>query len=282
MHEPEDFPEVEDDDLTPATRGTQRPSDEQPPELIWVYVGHVRSKDGGPQDLATCRKLCHILRDDGDLGQLGQLRSSKKRLDVAGDTVLVYAGYDSVGGFAYLAGHTPHRDPVSGEAEHVYIVVGVAEGKDTLRLDPPPLAQEAEGRPLRAFQTADLDVVRQAACNEEPAGEGHPRLPEPIRRRVHDTDARFSATPEVIESRWCVWRGYNAPVEEDTGVQILCCCPLEHLYAHILWQLAVQQVLPIHPPYHRPAVADQGVMSSEAKPRCVLSGFLKAPPSRHD
>src|SRR5215208_6465812 len=305
MHEPEDFPEVEDDDLTPATRGTQRPTDEQPPELFRLYVGHVGSKDGGPQDLPTYRKLGHILRDDGDLGQLGQLRSSKKRLDVAGDTVLVYAGYDSVGGFAYLAGHTPHRDPVSGEAEHVYIVVGVAEGKDTLRLDPPPLAQEAEGRPLRAFQTADLDVVRQAACNEEPAGEGHPRLPEPtlyivgavhdhelrrffptfpepIRRRVHDTDARFSATPEVIESRWCVWRGYNAPVEEDTGVQILCCCPLEHLYAHILWQLAVQQVLPIHPPYHRPAVADQGVMSSEAKPRCVLSGFLKAPPSRHD
>src|SRR5215212_8549899 len=154
MHEPEDFPEVEDDDLTPATRGTQRPSDEQPPELFWLYVGHVGAKDGGPQDLATYGKLSHILRDDGDLRQLGQLRSSKKRLDVAGDTV-------------------------PREAEHVYIVVGVAEGEDTLRLDPPPLAQEAEGRPLRAFQTADLDVVRQAARNEEPAGEGRPRLPEP-------------------------------------------------------------------------------------------------------
>jgi hypothetical protein len=66
---------------------------------------------------------------------------------------------------------------VPGEAEHVYVVVGVAEGKDTLRLDPPPLAQEAEGRRLRAFHTADLDVVRQAARNEEPPGEGRPRLP---------------------------------------------------------------------------------------------------------
>src|SRR5215218_4204394 len=305
MHEPDDFPEVEDNDLTPASCRTQRPPDESPPELFWLYVGHVGPEDGGPQDLAAHRKLGHILRDDGDLWQLGHLRSSKKRLDVAGDTVLVYAGYDSVGGFADLAGHTPHRDPVPGEAEHVYVVVGVAEGEYTLRLDPPPLAQEAEGRRLRAFQSADLDVVRQAARNEEPPGEGRLRLPEPtlyivgavhdhelrrffptfpepIRRGVHDTDARFSVTPEVIESRWCVWRGYDAPVEEDTGVQILCCCPLEHLYAHILWQLAVQQGLPVHPPYHRTAVADQGVMISEAKPPCVLSGFLEAPPRRHD
>src|SRR5215213_2532662 len=305
MHEPEDFPEVEDDDLTPATRGTQRPSDEQPPELFWLYVGHVGSKDGGPQDLATYRKLSHILRDDGDLRQLGQLRSSKKRLDVAGDTVLVYARHDSVGGFAYLAGHTSPRDPVPREAEHVYIVVGVAEGEDMLWLDPPPLAQEAEGRRLRAFQTADLHVVRQAARNEEPPGEGRPRLPEPtlyivgavhdhefrrffptfpepIRRGVHYTDARFSVTPEVIQRRGCVWRGYDAPVEEDTGVQILCCCPLEHLYAQTLWELAVQQGLPVHPPYHRTAVADQGVLIREAKPTSVLSGFLESPPRCHD
>src|SRR5215217_6163629 len=279
MHEPHDFPEVEDDDLTPASCRTQRPPHEQPAELNGLYVGHV--------------------------GPLGQLRSSKKRLDVAGDTVLVYAGYDSVGGFADLAGHTPHRDPVPSEAEHVYVVVGVAEGEDTLRLDPPPLAQEAEGRRLRAFQTADLDVVRQAARDEEPPGEGRPRLPEPtlyivgavhdhelrrlfyafpepIRRGVHDGDARFSVTPEVIQRRGCVWGGYDAPVEEDTGVQILCCCPLEHLYAKAPWQLAVQQGLPVHPPYHRTAVADQGVVIRESKPPCVLSGVLEAPPSRHD
>ena len=112
---------------------------------LWLYVGHVGPEDGGPQDLASYRERGHIFRDDGDLGQLGHLRSSKKRLDVAGDAVLVYAGYDSVGGLADLAGHAPHRDPVPGEAEHVYVVVGVAEGEDALRLDPPPLAQEAEG-----------------------------------------------------------------------------------------------------------------------------------------
>src|SRR5215211_7061508 len=115
MHEPDDFPEVEDDDLTPASCRTQRLPDEQPAELFLLYVGHVGPEDGGPQNLATYRKLGHILRDDSDLGQLGHLGSSKKRLDVAGDTVLVYA------------------------------VVGVAEGQDTLRFDPPPLAQEAEG-----------------------------------------------------------------------------------------------------------------------------------------
>src|SRR5215211_1106915 len=279
MYEPDDFPEVEDDDLTPASCRTQRPPDESSPELFWLYVGHVVPEDGGPQDLATYRERGHILRDDGDLWQLGHLRSSKKRLDVAGDTVLVYAGYDSVGGFA--------------------------EGEYTLRLDPPPLAQEAEGRRLRAFQTADLDVVRQAARNEEPPGEGRPRFPqptlyivgavhdhefrrffptfpEPIRRGVHDTDARFSVTPEVIQRRWCVWRGYDAPVEEDTDVQILCCCPLEHLYAKAPWQLAVQHGLPVHPPYHRTAVADQGVMIREAESPRVLSGFLESPPRRHD
>src|SRR5215212_10024516 len=161
MHEPDDFPEVEDDDLTPATRRPQRPPDEQPAEFLWLYVGNVGPEDGGPQYLTTYGKLGHILRDDGDLGQLGHLRSSKKRLDVAGDTVLVYAGYDSVGGFADLAGHTPHRDAVPGEAEHVYVVVCVAEG---------------EGRRFRAFQIADLHIVRQAARNEETPGEGRPRL----------------------------------------------------------------------------------------------------------
>src|SRR5215211_8146958 len=109
MHEPDDFPEVEDNDLTPASCRTQRPPDESPPELFWVYVGHVGPEDGGPQDLAAHRKLGHILRDDGDLGQFGHLRSSKKRLDVAGDTILVYAWHDSVSGFADLAGHTPPR-----------------------------------------------------------------------------------------------------------------------------------------------------------------------------
>src|SRR5918993_4493866 len=198
MHEPDDIPEVEDDDLTPASCRTQRSSDEQPAELYGLYVGHVGPEDGGPQDLATHRERGHILRDDGDLGQLGQLRSSKKRLDVAGDTVLVYAGYDSVGGFADLADHTPYRNPVPGEAEHVYVVVGVAEGEDSLRLYRPPLAQEAEGGRLRAFQTADLDVVRQAARNEEPPGEDRPRLPEPtlyIVGAVHDHELRrlFSA-----------------------------------------------------------------------------------------
>src|SRR5215216_796639 len=206
MHEPEDFPEVEDDDLTPATRGTQRPTDEQPPELFRLYVGHVGSKDGGPQDLPTYRKLGHILRDDGDLGQLGQLRSSKKRLDVAGDTVLVYAGYDSVGGFAYLAGDTSHRDPVPGEAEHVYIVVGVAEGEDTLGLYAPPLAQEPEGRCFRAFQATDLDVVRQAARDEEPPGESALRLLQPTFYVVgavhdHELDRFFSAVPEPVGGR---------------------------------------------------------------------------------
>src|SRR5688572_14684268 len=305
MHEPHDFPEVEDDDLTPASCRTQRPPDEQPAELYGLYVGHVGPEDGGPQDLATYRERGHILRDNGDLGQLGQLRSSKKRLDVAGDTVLVYAGYDSVGGLADLAGHTPHRDAVPGEAEHVYVVIGVAEGEDTPRLYPPPLAQEPQGRRFRAFQTADLDVVRQAARNEEPPCEGRPRLPqptlyivgavhdhelrrlfcafpEPIRRGVNDGDARFGVTPQVIQRRWCVWRGYDAPVEEDTGVQMLCCCPLEHLYAQTPWQLAVQQGLPVDPPHHRTAVADQGVAIREAKPPCVLSGFLEAPPRHHD
>src|SRR5215216_1761168 len=305
MHEPDDFPEVEDDDLAPTSCRTQRPPDESPAELFWLYVGHVGSEDGGPQDLATYGKLGHILRDDGDLGQLGHLRSSKKRLDVAGDTVLVYAGYDSVGSFADLAGHTPHRDAVPREAEHVYVVVGVAEGKYTLRLDSPPVAQEAQGRRLRAFQTADLDVVRQAARNEEPPGECRlrflqptlyivgavhdhefrrffPTFPEPVRRGVHDTDARFSVTPEVIQRRWCVWRGYDAPVEEDTSVQILCCCPLEHLYAKASWQLAVQHGLPVHPPYHRTTVANQGVMIREAESPRVLSGFLESPPCRHD
>src|SRR5215207_3879169 len=203
MHEPDDFPEIEDDDLALATRRTQRPSDESPPELFWLYVGHLGPEDGGPQNLATHCKLRHILRDDGDLGQLGHLRSSKKRLDVAGDTVLVYAGYDSVGDFADLAGHTPHRNPVPGEAEHVYVVVGVAEGEDTLRLYRPPLAQEAEGRRLRAFQTADLDIVRQAARDKEPPGEGRPRHPEPtlyIVGAVHDHELRrlFCAFPEPI------------------------------------------------------------------------------------
>ena len=161
MHEPDDFPEVEDDDLAPASCRTQRPPDESPAELFWLYVGHVGPEDGGPQNLAAHRERGHILRDDGDLGQLGHLRSSKERLDVAGDTVLVHAGYDSVGGLADLAGHTPHRDPVPGEAEHVYVVVGVAEGEDALRLDPPPVAQEAEGRGLRAF--ADCRSRRSAA-----------------------------------------------------------------------------------------------------------------------
>src|SRR5215217_647882 len=106
MHEPDDFPEVEDDDLAPASCRTQRPPDESPAELFWVYVGHVGPEDGGPQYLAA-----HLVR-----------------------------------GLADLAGHTPDRDPVPGEAEHVYVVVGVAEGEDTLRLYRPPLAQEPEGR----------------------------------------------------------------------------------------------------------------------------------------
>ena len=154
-------------------------------------------------------------------------------------------------------------------------------------------------------QTADLDVVRQAARNEEPPGEGRPRLPEPtlyvvgavhdhelrrffpavpepIRRGVHDGDARFSVTPEVIQRRGCVWRGDDTPVEEDAGVQISCCCPLEHLYAQTSWQRAVQQGLAVHPPHHRTAVADQGVIIREAKPPRVLSGVLEAPPRRHD
>src|SRR5687768_6640489 len=203
MHEPDDFPKVEDDDLTPASCRTQRPPDEQPAELFGLYVGHVGPEDGGPQDFAAYRERGHILRDDRDLGQLWHLRSSKKRLDVAGDTVLVYAGYDPIGGFADLAGHTPHRDPVPGEAEHVYVVVGVAEGEDALRLDPPPLAQEAEGRRLRAFQTADLDVVRQAARNEEPPVESRPCRLEPalyIVGAVHDHELRrlFCTFPEPI------------------------------------------------------------------------------------
>src|SRR5215208_1527745 len=149
MHEPYDFPEVEDDDLTPASCRTQRPPHEQPAELNGLYVGHVGPEDGGPHNLAT------------------------------------------------------YRDPVPGEAEHVYVVVGVAEGEDTLRLDPPPLAQEAEGRRLRAFQTADLDVVRQAARNEEPPVEGRPCRLEPalyIVGAVHDHELRrlFCTFPEPI------------------------------------------------------------------------------------
>src|SRR5688500_10395466 len=151
MHEPDDFPEVEDDDLTPASCRAQRPPDEPLAELFWIYVGHVGPVDGGPQDLAAHRERGHILRDDGDLWQLGHLRSSKKGLDVAGDTVLIHAGHDSIRGLADLAGHTPDCDPVPGEAEHVYVVVGVAEGEDTLRLYPPPLAQEPQGRCLSAL-----------------------------------------------------------------------------------------------------------------------------------
>src|SRR5918995_781263 len=203
MHEPDDFPEVEDDDLAPATCRTQRPPDESPPELFWLYVGHVGSEDGGPQNLATHRKLGHILRDDGDLGQLGHLRSSKERLDVAGDTVLVHARYDPVGSFADLAGHTSHRDPVPGEAEHIYVVVGVAEGEDTLGLYLPPLAQEPQGRSLSTLQVADPDVVRQAARDEEPPGEGRLRLPERVLyivRAVHDHELRrfLFAFPEPV------------------------------------------------------------------------------------
>src|SRR5215213_10239290 len=181
MHEPDDFPEVEDDDLTPASCRTQRPPDESPAELLGVYVGHVGPEDGGPQYLAAHRERGHILRDNGDLWQLGHLQSSKESLDVAGDTVLVHAGHD------------PDRDPVPGEAEHVYVVVGVAESEDALRLYRPPLAQEPECRCLRALQTADLDVVRQAARNEEPPGEGRLRLLEPtpyIVGAVHDHELR--------------------------------------------------------------------------------------------
>src|SRR5215208_837009 len=305
MHEPDDFPEVEDDDLTPASCRTQRPPDESPAELFWLYVGHVGPEDSGTQDLAAHRERGHILRDDGDLWQLGHLQSSKESLDVAGDTVLVHAGHDLVRGLADLAGHTPDRDPVPGEAEHVYVVVGVAESEDALRLYRPPLAQEPECRCLRALQTADLDVVRQAARNEEPPGEGRLRLleptpyivgavhdhelrrffpafPEPSGRGVHDGDTRLRVTPQVLERRRCAWRGDGAPVNEDAGVQVPHCCPLQHLYAQLSWQLAVQQSLPVHPPYHRTAVADQGVMIREAKPPCVLSGVLEAPPRRHD
>src|SRR5918994_145257 len=229
--------------------------------------------------------------------------------DVAGDTVLVYAWHDAVCGFANLAGHAPHRDPVPGEAEHIYIVVGVAEGEDTLGLYPPPLAQELQGRSLGTLQAADLDIVRQAARDEEPPGEGRLRLPEPVlytvgaihdhelrriffafpepvRGGVHDGYVRVGVAPrgppQVIQRRRCVRRRDDAPVEEDTGVEIPLCRPLERLYAQTPWQRAVQQGIPVQPPYHRTAVADQGVLVREAEPPCVLPGFLEAPSRRHD
>jgi hypothetical protein len=73
MHEPDDLPEVEDDDLAPSPRPTQLPADEPPAEFLGLYVGHVGPEDGGPQDLAPHRERGHILRDDGYLGQLGHL-----------------------------------------------------------------------------------------------------------------------------------------------------------------------------------------------------------------
>src|SRR5215213_9949412 len=203
MDEPDDLPEVEDDDLAPTSRTTQRPPDETPAELSLLHVGHVGPEDGGPKDLAPHRERGYVLRDDGDFGQLWHLRSSKKGLDVAGDTVLVHAWHDPVRGLADLVGHPPDRDPVPGEAEHVDIVVGVAEGENTLGLYPPPLAQEPEGRCFRAFQTTDLDVVRQAARDEEPSGEGAPGLPQPALDVVgavydHELGHIFPAVPEPI------------------------------------------------------------------------------------
>src|SRR5215212_8189427 len=241
MDEPDDLPEVEDDDLAPTSRTTQRPPDETPAELSLLHVGHVGPEDGGPKDLAPHRERGYVLRDDGDFGQLWHLRSSKKGLDVAGDTVLVHAWHDPVRGLADLAGHPPDRDPVPGEAEHIDVVVGIAKGQDTLGRYPPPPAQELEGRRLRAFQATDLDIVRQAACNEEASGEGRLRLleptryivgvvhddelrrfftaaPEPIRRGVHDGDAGLGVPPQVLERRGCVRGGDDAPVEEDAGM----------------------------------------------------------------
>src|SRR5215210_947907 len=179
MDEPDYLPEVEHDDLAPTPRPAQRLSDEPPAKLSLLYVGHVGPEDGGPQDLASHRKRGHVLRDNRDLGQLWHLESSQEGLDVAGDTVLVHAGHDPVSGLPDLTGHPPDRDPVSGEAKHVYVVVRIAEGKDTLGLYPPPVAQETEGRRLRPFQATDLDVVWQAARNEEAPGEVRLRLLEP-------------------------------------------------------------------------------------------------------
>jgi hypothetical protein len=147
--------------------------------------------------------------------------------------------------------------------------------------------------------------VRQAARNEEPPGEGRLRLleptlyivgavhdhelrrffpsfPEPIGRGVHDGDTRLRVTPQVLERRRCAWRGYDASVDEDTGVESPLCCPLKHLNGQTLWQRAVQQGLSVHPLYHRTAVADDGVVVRKAKPPCILSGFLEAPSRRYD
>src|SRR5919107_1986652 len=242
VHEADHVTEVEDDDLAAPPGGPQRLSDEPPLELLGGYVGHVRSEDGGPEDLASHGQGGHVFGDDRHLRQLGHLGSFQKLIDVAGDPVLVHAGHNYVGGLADLAGHAADGDPVTGEAEHVYIVVRVAEGENALLGYPPPLAQELQGFRLRAFEAADLDVVRQAAGDEKPSGEGGTRifqpisdsvgivhyhelgrlfaaLLEPARRGLYGGDARFSVAPEVFQRRGGIRRGDDPAVDEDAGVK---------------------------------------------------------------
>src|SRR5918997_4612421 len=179
VHDPDHLPEVEERDLTPPPRPPQRPPDEPPSELLRFHVRYVRPKDGSSQYPTPAGQRAHVLRDDRYLGEFRHSNSSDQSLQIHGDPVLVHRRRHGVGGLADLVGHPPDRDPVSDKAEHVHVVVRVPEGDRTPWVYPPELAQELECSGLRALEAPDLDVVRQAAGDEEPPRERRPRLLDP-------------------------------------------------------------------------------------------------------
>src|SRR5215211_948315 len=144
VNDPDHLPEVEECDLTPPPRPPQRQPYEPARELLGLDVGHVGPEDPRPQHLAPTGQSGHVLGYYGNLGELGHLVGSKQLFEIGSDPVFIHGRSYGICSLADLVCHPPYRDPVPNEAEHVHVIVGVAEGYRAGGVHTPPLAQERE------------------------------------------------------------------------------------------------------------------------------------------
>src|SRR5665647_799684 len=75
---------------------------------------------------------------------VAQRKRSEPAVQLLGGTALGEVAGDVIGGSQDLGGGAAHRDTTTRPAQHLDVVVAVAEGEDVLRRDPVPLAGNLE------------------------------------------------------------------------------------------------------------------------------------------